>query len=81
MRHRSLTTVLLVSILMLASAGPANAFFDIGGAIQRAQMIVNQATQIANQIRQMRTMTRQLTELEEQLDYMKEAARGEVDGL
>ena len=44
-------------------------------------MIVNQATQIANQIRQMRTMTRQLTELEEQLDYMKEAARGEVDAL
>ena len=26
-------------------------------------------------------MTRQLTELEEQLDYMKEVARGEVDGL
>ena len=81
MRHRTLTTVLLVSILMLASAGPANALFGIGGVIQRAQMIVNQATQIANQIRQMRTMTRQLTELEEQLDYMKEAARGEVDAL
>ena len=81
MRHRTLTTALLVSILMLASAGPANALFDIGGVIQRAQMIVNQATQIANQIRQMRTMTRQLTELEEQLDYMKEVARGEVDAL
>ncbi len=81
MRHRSLTTALLVLVLMLASAGPANALFDIGGVIQRAQMIVNQATQIANQIRQMRTMTRQLTELEEQLDYMKEAARGEVDAL
>ena len=81
MRHRTLTTALLVSVLMLASAGPANALFDIGGVIQRAQMIVNQATQIANQIRQMRTMTRQLTELEEQLDYMKEVARGEVDGL
>ena len=81
MRHRTLTTALLVSILMLASAGPANALFDIGGVIQRAQMIVNQATQIANQIRQMRTMTRQLTELEEQLDYMKDVARGEVDAL
>ena len=81
MRHRSLTTAFLVALLMLTSVAPANAFFDIGGAIQRAQMIVNQATQIANQIRQMRTMTRQLTELEEQLDYMKEAARGEVDGL
>ena len=41
MRHRSLTTTLLVLVLMLASAGPANAFFDIGGVIQRAQMIVN----------------------------------------
>ena len=81
MRHRSLTTVLLVSVLMLATASPANALFDIGGVIQRAQMIVNQATQIANQIRQMRTMTRQLTELEEQLDYMKDVARGEVDAL
>ena len=81
MRHRSLTTALLVLVLMLASAGPANALFDIGGVIQRAQMIVNQATQIANQIRQMRTMTRQLTELEEQLDYMKDVARGEVDAL
>ena len=66
---------------MLATASPANALFDIGGVIQRAQMIVNQATQIANQIRQMRTMTRQLTELEEQLDYMKDVARGEVDAL
>ena len=81
MQIRTLTTVLLVSVLMLATASPANALFDIGGVIQRAQMIVNQATQIANQIRQMRTMTRQLTELEEQLDYMKEAARGEVDAL
>ena len=74
MRHRSLTTAFLVALLMLTSAGPANAFFDIGGAIQRAQMI-------ANQIRQMRTMTRQLTEFEEQLDYMKDVARGEVDAL
>ena len=50
MQIRTLTTALLVLVLMLASAGPANALFDIGGAIQRAQMIVNQATQIANQI-------------------------------
>ena len=51
MRHRTLTTAFLVALLMLTSAGPANALFDIGGVIQRAQMIVNQATQIANQIR------------------------------
>ena len=60
---------------------PARALFDISGAIQRAQMILNQATQIANQIRQMRAMTGQLTKLEEQLDHMREAARGEVDAL
>ena len=80
MRHPILTTVLVLS-LILTNAGPANALFDISGAIQRAQMILNQVTQISNQVRQMRTMTRQLTELEEQLDYMKEVARGEVDAL
>ena len=80
MRHPILTTVLVLS-LILTNAGPANALFDISGAIQRAQMILNQVTQISNQVRQMRTMTRQLTELEEQLDYMKDVARGEVDAL
>ena len=80
MRHPILTAVLVLS-LVFASAQPANAFIDIGGAIQRAQMIVNQVSQIANQVRQLSAMTRQLTELEEQLDYMKEAARGEVDAL
>ena len=82
MRHRTLTVVLLVPILILTSAAPAEAIFGtISGAIQRAQMILNQVTQIANQVSQMRTMTRQLTELEDQLDYMKQAARGEVDAL
>ena len=82
MRNRTLTAVLLVPILILTSAAPAEAFLGtISGAIQRAQMILNQVTQISNQVRQMRTMTRQLTELEEQLDYMKQAAAGEVDAL
>ena len=81
MRHRSLIAALLVPLLLLATAVPARALFDISGAIQRAQMILNQATQIANQIRQMRAMTGQLTKLEEQLDHMREAARGEVDAL
>ena len=81
MQIRTITTALLVSILMLTSATPANALFDIGGVIQRAQMIVNQVTQIANQVRQMRTMTRQLSEIEDQFEHMKQAARGEVDAL
>ena len=81
MRQRVLTTALLAAVLLLAGTGRASAFFDVGGALQRAQMIVNQATQIANQVRQMRTMTSQLTELERQLDYMEEVARGEIDAL
>ena len=82
MRYRTLVAFLLVPALILTSAAPAEAIFGtISGAIQRAQMIINQVTQISNQVTQMRTMTRQLTELEEQLDYMKEVARGEVDAL
>ena len=82
MRYRTLFAALLVPALMLTAATPAEAFLGaISGAVQRAQMIVNQATQIANQVRQMRTMTRQLTELEDQLEYMQEIARGEVDAL
>ena len=81
MRQRVLTTALVATILLLAGTGRASAFLDVGGALQRAQMIVNQATQIANQVRQMRTMTSQLTELERQLDYMEEVARGEIDAL
>ena len=42
MRHRTLTTALLVSILMLASAGPANALFDIGG-VQPTLMVYTMA--------------------------------------
>ena len=82
MRHRILATALvLAATLVPARALPAQLLGGITGTFQRAQMIANQATQIANQVRQMRTMTRQLTELEEQLDYMKDVARGEVDGL
>ena len=82
MPNRSLVAALLVPLLLLlATAGPARALFDVGGAIQRAQMILNQVTQIANQVRQMGAMTGQLTKLEEQLDHMREAARGELDAL
>ncbi|MDE0081663.1 MAG: hypothetical protein OXT72_03320 [Gammaproteobacteria bacterium] len=81
MRYRTLVAALLVPVIVLTGVAPARGLFDIGGAVQRAQMIVNQVTQIANQVRQMRTMTRQLTELEDQLDYMREMARGEVDAL
>ena len=82
MRHRTLPALLLVPALVLAAPAPAEAILGaISGAVQRAQMIVNQVTQIANQVNQMRTMNRQLTELEEQLDYMREVARGEVDAL
>ena len=82
MRYRTLVAALLIPLVVLTGAVPAEAFLGaISGAVQRAQMIVNQATQIANQVRQMRTMTRQLAELEDQLDYMEEVARGEVGAL
>ena len=81
MRYRVFTAPLFVPLLMLASAAPASAQFDLGGVIQRAQMIANQVIQIANQVGQIRAMTRQLTELEDQLDHMTRAARGELDAL
>ena len=82
MRYRTLVTAILIPLVVLTAAAPAEAILGtISGAVQRAQMIVNQATQIANQVRQMRTMTRQLDELEEQLEHMQEVARGEVDAL
>ena len=82
MRYRTLVAALLVPALILTAPAPADAFLGaISGAVQRAQMIVNQATQIANQVRQMRTMTRQLDELEEQLEHMRAMARGEVEAL
>ena len=82
MRYRILVAALLVPLVVLTGAAPADAFLGaISGAVQRAQMIVNQATQIANQVSQMRTMNRQLDELEDQLDHMREVARGEVAAL
>ena len=82
MRHRTLLALLLVPALILAGPAPAEPILGaISGAVQRAQMIVNQVTQIANQTRQMRAMTSQLAELEEQLDYMREVAQGEVEAL
>ena len=82
MRYRTLALLLLIPGVILTAPAPAEAFLGaISGAVQRAQMIVNQVTQIANQVSQMRTMTRQLAELEDQLEYMQEVARGEVDAL
>ena len=82
MRYRTLVAATLVPLIVLAVPAPADAILGaISGAVQRAQMIVNQVTQIANQVSQMRTMSRQLAELEDQLDYMQEVARGEVDAL
>ena len=81
MRFRSLATVFLVLLLMLASAAPASAQFDFGSWFQRATIIANQITQISHQVTQIRSMARQLTELEDQLDHMERAAKGEIDAL
>ena len=82
MRHRFLVPALFTACLTFASPAPASAqLLDLGGAVQRAQMIANQIAQIANQVRQVRSMARQLTELEDQLDHMERAARGRIDAL
>ena len=81
MLHRILAPTLLVPLLMFASAAPASAQLDLGGVLQRAQIIANQVIQIANQVGQLRSMASQLTELEDQLDHMERAARGELNAL
>ena len=81
MLHRILAPALLVPLLMFASAAPASAQLDLGGVLQRAQIIANQVIQIANQVGQLRSMASQLTELEDQLDHMERAARGELNAL
>ncbi|MDE2773480.1 MAG: hypothetical protein OXI46_07220 [Gemmatimonadota bacterium] len=82
MPYRILVPALFATFLTFAAPVPASAqLFDVGGAVQRAQMIANQIVQIANQVRQVQSMARQLSELEDQLDHMERAARGQIDAL
>ena len=64
MKHRIVSGLVLVPLMIVLSTTPAYAIFgSILAAIQRAQMIVNQGVQIYNDAMEKITMNGQLTEL------------------
>ena len=75
-----ISTILAAAALMIVLAStPAYAIFGaITGALQRAQMIINQGIQIYEQQVAKLTMDGQLTELTSQFDHLKEQAMGSV---
>ena len=82
MKHRIVSGLLLVPLMIVLSTTPAYAIFgSILAAIQRAQMIVNQGVQIYNDAMEKITMNGQLTELTDQFSHLKEQALGTVGAL
>ena len=68
MKHRIVSGLVLVPLMIVLSTTPAYAIFgSIIAAIQRAQMIVNQGVQIYNDAMEKITMDGQLTELTESI--------------
>ena len=64
MKHRIVSSLVLVPLMIVLSTTPAYAIFgSILAGIQRAQMIVNQGVQIYNDAMEKITMDGQLTEL------------------
>ena len=78
-----ISTILAAAVIMIVLATtPAYAIFGaITGALQRAQMIINQGIQIYEQQVAKLTMDGQLTELTSQFDHLKEQAMGSVGQL
>ena len=82
MKHRIVSGLVLVPLMIVLSTTPAYAIFgSILAAIQRAQMIVNQGVQIYNDAMEKITMNGQLTELTDQFSHLKEQALGTVGAL
>ena len=82
MKHRIVSSLVLVPLMIVLSTTPAYAIFgSILAAIQRAQMIVNQGVQIYNDAMEKITMNGQLTELTDQFSHLKEQALGTVGAL
>ena len=82
MKHRIVSGLVLVPLMIVLSTTPAYAIFGgILAAIQRAQMIVNQGVQIYNDAMEKITMNGQLTELTDQFSHLKEQALGTVGAL
>ena len=75
MKHRIVSGLVLVPLMIVLSTTPAYAIFgSIIAAIQRAQMIVNQGVQIYNDAMEKITMNGQLTELTDQFSAPKRAS-------
>ena len=82
MKHRIVSGLVLVPLMIVLTTTPAYAIFgSILAGIQRAQMIVNQGVQIYNDAMEKITMDGQLTELTDQFSHLKEQALGTVGTL
>ena len=82
MKHRIVSGLVLVPLMIVLSTTPAYAIFgSILAGIQRAQMIVNQGVQIYNDAMEKITLDGQLTELASQFSHLKEQALGTVGAL
>ena len=82
MKHRILTTVITVPLLVVLTTTPAYAIFgSILAGIQRAQMIMNQGVQIYKDTMAKITLDGQLTEMTDQFAHLKEQALGAVGAL
>ncbi len=79
MKTRISTILLATALIAGLTVTPAHAIFGaITGALQRAQMIINQGIQIYEAQIAKLTMDGQLTELTSQFDHLKEQAMGSV---
>ena len=82
MKTRLSTILLATALIAVLTTTPAYSILGgITGALQRAQMIINQGIQIYEQQIAKLTMDGQLTELTSQFDHLKEQAMGAVGQL
>ena len=82
MKHRIVSGLVLVPLMIVLSTTPAYAIFgSILAAIQRAQMIVNQGVQIYNDVMEKITFDGQLTQMADQFSHLKDQALGTVGAL
>ena len=82
MKHRIVSGLVLVPLMIVLSTTPAYAIFgSILAGIQRAQMIVNQGVQIYNDAMEKITFDDQLSALVSQFDHLKDQALGSVGAL
>ena len=82
MKHRILTGIVVIPLLIVLTTTPAYAVFgSILAGIQRAQMIINQGIQIYKDTMAKITFDGQLTQMIDQASHLKEQALGAVGAL